>query len=65
MKPVKRQVQQIAAKVATAAGLLGIAGIAAVGYYAFTPPSVNRLSLPKYPISLELECLTKNRRKAV
>lgn len=53
MKPVKRRVQQIAAKVATAAGLLGIAGIAAVGYYAFTPPSVNRLPLPKYLISLE------------
>ena len=53
MKGVKHRVRQIAAKVATVAGLLGISGLAAVGYYAFSPPSVNRLSLPEYLISLE------------
>lgn len=53
MKGAKYRVRQIAAKVATVAGLLGITGLAAVGYYVFTPPSVNRLTLPKHLISLE------------
>ncbi len=53
MKNAKYRVRQIAAKVTTVAGLLGITGLAAVGYYAFTPPSVNRLSLPEHLISLE------------
>jgi hypothetical protein len=53
MKGGKYRVRQIATKVATVGGLLGISGLATVGYYAFTPPSVNRLPLPEHLISLE------------
>lgn len=44
---------QSCTKTGIVAGLLGITGLAGVGYYAFTPPSVNRLPLPKHLISLE------------
>ena len=50
---LKESSHQIAATTGIVAGLLGITGIARVGYYAFTPPSVNRLPLPKHLISLE------------
>lgn len=49
----KSRIHQIAAKTGIVAGLLGITGIAGVGYSLFTPPSVNRLPLPKHLISLE------------
>lgn len=53
MNRAKCRVRQIAAKTVTVVGLLGITGLAAVGYYAFTPPPDKRLLLPEHLISLE------------
>lgn len=53
MNRTKHPVRQIAAKTGIVAGLLGITGLAGVGYYLFSPPPVHRLPLPKELISLE------------
>lgn len=50
---VKERVRQIAVVTASVTGLLGISTVAAVGYYAFVPPSMKRLPLPSNLISLE------------
>ncbi|OYD93044.1 hypothetical protein CDG76_20290 [Nostoc sp. 'Peltigera membranacea cyanobiont' 210A] len=50
---VKSRVRQIAAIIASVTGLLGISGVAAVGYYAFVPPPIKRLPLSQNLISLE------------
>ncbi|MDZ7950710.1 hypothetical protein [Nostoc sp. DedQUE09] len=49
----KGRVRQIASIIASVAGLLGISGVAAVGYYAFVPPPIKRLPLSQNLISLE------------
>lgn len=50
---VNNRVRQLAMITASATGLLGIGIIAAIGYYAFVPPSIKRLPLPPNLISLE------------
>lgn len=53
MNRAKCRVRQIAELAGTIVGLLGVTSLVRIGYYAFTPPSVNRLPVPEHLISVE------------